>query len=1493
MRLPRLFARNQAAPDTGPKPVPDTRPIGGSGRFHTGGYLQFEELNLELQHPWGHTVYDRMWRTDPDVRGKLAMCLNPLLAGTWTIEPYGGDNATPLDVECAELVRWALFEFMKPGLLGHLAEVLPLVARSGFAPCEQLWTSTTYHGRQVLVPAKLAIRLPRSVHRWIQTPTEDLQSIEQHLPEGFTEIPARDLVYYRVGAEGDNWEGTSLLRPVYKAWWFKDNLERIDAIAQELEGTGLPTVYPPLGGSDDADVLDGLEEKLSQIRAGETAYLMMPGPAAQDLGPDQAGQGWRLEILGRGQASGSSGRDALPSLNYHKDAIAAGLIAEFMRLGQAGVGARATADVQQDPFLAAVEGFAGTVIEETLNHGGPGMPFGLVPRIAYANFAGIEGPPTLSLGLVDSTSLGELGDYVQKLAAGGALFPDDALEDYLRDRADMPPADAKARRDRLARAEKMQQVAEKAAAAPAVVPGQPPAAEPAPVPGKPAAPAAKAAAPPAQPAPPPAKAKTAARQSRPLRHWEEHVNFDQVEEAIDGARARFEAAGADAARACARDVAAGVAAGKDTPPRPPAELIAALAGVLGDLYALGRTSVADELARQAGQPAPQHYARRDAVRTMARRAKIAAQHIANMVHRAAIALDLTGPRTEAELQTAAEQAATSGLRAEAVVHAAPALNTGRSDEADAQAARIRGSRYTALLSSDSCCDVCRAADDDVLRALDDPIRLARKPPNRDCEGGDRCRCLEFFELLTETPAKASRADDPKDEPVADRLLLFEYREDQHPRWPRGGPQGGRFRPKGEHPGSTGRGSGVTLAGLRHTDLIGMQVWTPNPAWKPGSGEPTMLPGVLTEAYGVDDYLDPITGERVKLSEPEVFAVVELPDGTAMLVNTGGMRRRGRGARDPVVRKRELAKDWQPPKPLPPKPDPAAALDIKALAAIVNTGHGADGHKLTVREREAHTTALGKAIMAQVDEGTIRRIEEDGERRLAANKLELARIDEEARASYRIPYADRTPEMRARQSELSDQDRALRVENAAIRRQVKTARGEALRQVLSRHVELADPTRPKSDKRNHLQVGTGKVAKTVRDATRFVPADWVEASNADARQLTVATSRSRAYFSEGKVVKRKGNATLVRIISTHEDDASTALHEFGHNVQYLHPDLNALEQAHIQRRVEQTPDPTRRQVRPLAAIYPGSGYGRRERAVEDEFANAYTGKDYGGGVYTEVLTMGAQLAFFGDGTREEGGQSGGRRPGASGPAGGAWGDDPELVAFTVGVFAGLRRDLAAEHAERDRADRQRAAFASAHSSEIDEIDKTLADLDEAAYRSYEWRVKADRLRSARESALKGMSAEDLAGAVKDAREHQAALRTDADKWAAIASRKRELESKLAQIDTADERAAWQRTLDMYAGRGDLKGMDEWERSLDSTIKDQPRRNRETRAKVEAFIGRFAAFPDYRAMADAMREVLKDGETGRIRLLLAALVMADNGRAGIGDVKDLLAEWGYTV
>lgn len=744
MGLLDFFGRANDHADFKPAATPPTKPRGGSGRWHTDGFLKVDEINSTLQGRQGLDVFMEMWRSDPDARRILTMCIVPIVAATWDVTPYQDNpdtEPTAVDVERAEFVEWNLMERMRPKWGAHLWTALTVAARDGSGPFEQLYAKDTWRDRDVFALDTLDLRLPRSVDRWVQdghrlAGIEQFETGRQTADWGRAKIPAADLVYYRFGAEGDNWEGQSLLRPAYKNWKYKDALELIDTIGHERTHIGVPTGWAPADANDED--LDAFEEFLATLRAADAGYFLIPGPH-KDNAPE--GQAWHWEFV-TPRASESGAQALMKSVEHHRASMDAAVLAEFMRLGQAGEGARATADVQQNPFWQLVETLAGVVVEDPINEQ-------LIPRLLGWNYDLSDGRlPKVKCSLIDSTSLEGLATYVSTLALQGAIRVEPTLEAYLRERADLPAADenAIAEREQKAADMAMQQAEAKAKAAPDAgasgkfsnkKTGQEPD-------GKTLD----------------ADVFTLARQDRDLRSFEQVMSLDRIESAIDTARDRFQAAAGDEARALARTLAEQASQGKRIKPAPgPDTLARAISGELLDLYATGRSTVIEELDRQAtgqGMPVTTLDAQ-DLPDPDARELDAMSQDAADRI-RADIAAALArsrvsenGPPPPVVALVDAERAATASLRTAAMDYAAGALNLGRFREAEQREDDIRGTYYTSILDGRRC-DSCRTADDDVLRTLDDPVRLQRLPPNRDCHGGPRCRCLEAFVYRSESAA---------------------------------------------------------------------------------------------------------------------------------------------------------------------------------------------------------------------------------------------------------------------------------------------------------------------------------------------------------------------------------------------------------------------------------------------------------------------------------------------------------------------------------------------------------------------------------------------------------------------------------------------------------------------------------------------------------------------------------------------------------------------
>lgn len=405
------------------RPGDDEPPRGGSGRAHFNGFIQWDERNPKLIGIEGLERFDQMYRTSPDVKRNVLAVWSPIQDASWSIEPYGGAEATDDDRLAADLAWWAISAFMKPNLVQHLSEVGPVLIRSGFCAFEQMWTSTKWRGKTVLVPKKLGLRLPRTIWKWYQDSWGEMTGVEQLLPNAASVgIPASELVYYRVQAEGDNWAGMSLLRQAYQPWFYLEHFQKLDAIGQERKAVGVPVVYAPDG--IDAETKGEVETILANLHVNAVGYVVMPGPKRQSS--DGPNIGWDIEIV---KFDSGSGETIQASITVAKEQVAGAFLADFLELGHHQVGAKATAQVQDDPFWTATEAL-GNLTAIPLNE--------LIARIAYLNVPGIQGAPTLQMSMHDSASLSELASYAKTLYEGGFLIPSPALEDYFRERADFP-----------------------------------------------------------------------------------------------------------------------------------------------------------------------------------------------------------------------------------------------------------------------------------------------------------------------------------------------------------------------------------------------------------------------------------------------------------------------------------------------------------------------------------------------------------------------------------------------------------------------------------------------------------------------------------------------------------------------------------------------------------------------------------------------------------------------------------------------------------------------------------------------------------------------------------------------------------------------------------------------------------------------------------------------------------------------------------------------
>lgn len=400
MKAPK-FIRNILGVDA-PKKVE----LGAPGTIFFSGMLAEEEYNKDLQGDKAIQVYDRMRRSDGQVKAALLACTLPLRVATWEIKP-ASDSVQ--DVEVAEYVANNLFNDMTitwDDFLRHVMLMLPF----GFSVFEKVWElqDGKYKWR------KLAPRLPKTIQRWWMDEEGGLTGVQQWIWKIDKEsqagtfrqidIPIEKLLVFTHEREGSNYQGISLLRAAYKHWYYKDQLYRIDGIAAERHGVGLAVfTYPRNATTSQKDDVSAVGERL---HAHERAYVALP----DNIGFDLKGVVGQLH-------------DIKGSIEHHDLQIVRSILAQFINLGSAEVGSYALSQDQSGFFLMGLRAI-GMNIRETVNR------FAIKQLVDY-NWT-VNKYPQLVVSGLDRIDVEKLSKAVAELVTAGVIMPDTQMDEELR-----------------------------------------------------------------------------------------------------------------------------------------------------------------------------------------------------------------------------------------------------------------------------------------------------------------------------------------------------------------------------------------------------------------------------------------------------------------------------------------------------------------------------------------------------------------------------------------------------------------------------------------------------------------------------------------------------------------------------------------------------------------------------------------------------------------------------------------------------------------------------------------------------------------------------------------------------------------------------------------------------------------------------------------------------------------------------------------------------
>ncbi|PRI10926.1 phage portal protein family protein [Leucobacter massiliensis] len=382
------------------------------------------EENPDLQWPHSIDVFDRMRRADPQVKSVLRAVTLPIMRTEWVIDGTGcrpevvahvaGDLGLPVKGEpfVAPLRtkgRFSFKEFLRLALLelvyGH----------SFFEQVYDQSSGATHLG-------KLAWRPPRTIADVEVAKDGGLVAIKQHGRDGRAEveIPVDRLVAFVNEREGANWIGESLLRSAYKMWILKDRVLRIQALAAERNGLGLPvfTAAAPPEGASYEEIVAWADQEIAR------GLDIAKGARAGDAAGASLAHGSTLQFVG------VTGKipDLDKPIRYYDEQIARAVLAHFLNLGTE-TGSWALGSTFANFFTDSLNAVAQHIADVTNQH--------VIEDLVDLNWGTSEPAPRLV-----PAAIGEqqpvTAEAIRALIDCGAIEADEPLEAWIRERFGAP-----------------------------------------------------------------------------------------------------------------------------------------------------------------------------------------------------------------------------------------------------------------------------------------------------------------------------------------------------------------------------------------------------------------------------------------------------------------------------------------------------------------------------------------------------------------------------------------------------------------------------------------------------------------------------------------------------------------------------------------------------------------------------------------------------------------------------------------------------------------------------------------------------------------------------------------------------------------------------------------------------------------------------------------------------------------------------------------------
>jgi hypothetical protein len=426
--------------------------VGSSGLRQWGGWVR-EEFLPQLVGRQAARTYREMLDNSPTVGAINFAIQQSMRQVDWRVEPA---SDKPEAQWAAEFVE-SLMDDMSHTWGDFITETLSMLPY-GYAPHEICYKrrlgrdpGNGPNGKELprskykdglIGLRKLPIRGQDTILKWFfDTDGEILGLTQQPWVGGLIDIPIEKLLLFRPRSHKNNPEGYSILRTAYRPWFFTKRMEEQEAIMFE-RFSGFPVITIPQelvenAASKDPDIAGPAQAAMAMyrrivtnVRIDEQMGALLPSTPYRDAD----GKPTNIPMYDFKLVTPTAGKgsvDGDKSIERYKLDIMTSVLADFLSMGHTSRGAQNLAETKVDLFFQAIEGWLQSNADVLNDH--------LLPRLWRLNGLDYDNMPRFQPDMPQRIDLDGLSNFVLRMSQAGArLFPDDDVENFLRDAAGIP-----------------------------------------------------------------------------------------------------------------------------------------------------------------------------------------------------------------------------------------------------------------------------------------------------------------------------------------------------------------------------------------------------------------------------------------------------------------------------------------------------------------------------------------------------------------------------------------------------------------------------------------------------------------------------------------------------------------------------------------------------------------------------------------------------------------------------------------------------------------------------------------------------------------------------------------------------------------------------------------------------------------------------------------------------------------------------------------------